>query len=78
MLKHIRIGERAKTPIIISIITIIGTIIVMPFSESIDAQYIAILITVAYIFMFYSWKRISCRIELYILFLLCTYLFYYI
>ena len=45
MLKHIRIGERAKTPIIISIITIIGTIIVMPFSESIDAQYIAILIT---------------------------------
>ena len=26
MLKHIRIGERAKTPIIISIITIIGTI----------------------------------------------------
>lgn len=77
MLKHIRIGERAKTPIIISIITIIGTIIVMPFSESIDAQYIAILITVAYIFMFYSWKRISCRIELYILFLLCTYLFYY-
>lgn len=68
---------KVRNSLVISIIVILGTIVVVPFSGAIDAQYIAMFITIVYIFMLYSWKIISSRIELYILFLLCTYLFYY-
>lgn len=77
MLNTLLISSKSKDSLIISIFTIIGTVLVMPFSENVDAMFIAIIVTIAYIAMLYSWKRISNRIELYVVFLICTYLFYY-
>ncbi|WP_455058161.1 O-antigen polysaccharide polymerase Wzy [Jutongia sp.] len=72
-----RSSLKDKDYIIIPIVAIIGTILVMPFSRAFDAQYIAIIVTFAYMAMFYSWKKINSRIELYLVFMICTYLFYY-
>lgn len=77
MARGIKIDAKAKESLIISLCILGMTVLVAPFSNNINAQYIAVIVTVAYICMFYSWKKISERIELYILFLICTYLFYY-
>lgn len=77
MINNLKVAAKLKKPLIISVFTIIATTMIVPFSEIVGAQVIAIVVTIAYICMIYSWIQISKRIELYMLFLICTYFFYY-